>query len=73
MRKNATLAGLTVAAILGSGPAASAALPGFTLAARTPRVSFYSRGEKVDVAKVEASLSRIEGALGTRLAGRASY
>ena len=72
MRKT-TLAGLTVAAILGSGPAASAALPGFTLAARTPRVSFYSRGQKVEVAKVEASLTRIEGALGTRLAGHASY
>ena len=74
MRKTATLALLTVAAILGTGPAASAAgLPGFTLAARTPRVSFYSRGEKVDVAKVEASLTRIEEALGTRLAGHASY
>ena len=73
MRKTATLALLTVAAILGTGPAASAALPGFTLAARTPRVSFYSRGQKVNVAKVEASLTRIEGALGTRLAGHASY
>jgi hypothetical protein len=73
MRKNAMLAGLTVAAILGCGPAPSAALPGFTLAARTPRVSFYSRGQKVDVAKVEASLSRIEGALGTSFAGHASY
>jgi hypothetical protein len=73
MRKTATLAGLTVAALLGSGPAAVAALPGFTLAARTPRVSFYSRGQKVDVAKVEASLTRIEGELGTRLAGHSSY
>lgn len=73
MRKTAVLAGLTVAAILASGPSASAALPGFTLAARTPRISFYSRGQKVDVAKVEASLTRIEGELGTRLAGHASY
>ena len=73
MPNQAWLAGLTVAAILGTGSAASAALPGFTLAARTPRVSFYSRGQKVDVAKVEASLTRIEGALGTRLAGHASY
>lgn len=71
MRNKATLAGLTVAAVLGSGLSASAA--GFTLAARTPRVSYYSRGQKVDVAKVEASLTRIEGALGTRLAGPASY
>ena len=73
MRKQATLAVLTVAAILGFGTTASAALPGFTLAARTPRVSFYSRGQNVDVAKVEASLTRIEGLLGTRLAGHASY
>ena len=73
MRNKAVLAGWTIAVILGSGPAASAALPGFTLAARTPRVSFYSRGQKVDVAKVEASLTRIEGELGTRLAGHASY
>lgn len=73
MRNQATLAGLTVAAILASAAGASAALPGFTLAARTPRVSFYSRGQKVDVAKVEASLTRIEAALGTRLAGHASY
>ena len=73
MLKNATLAALTVAALLGSGSAASAALPGFMLAASTPRVSFYSRGQKVDVAKVEASLTRIEGELGTRFAGHASY
>ena len=73
MRKKVTLAGLTVAAVLGSGLTASAALPGFTLAARTPRISFYSRGQKVEVAKVEASLTRIEGALGTRLVGNASY
>jgi hypothetical protein len=64
---------LTLAALLGLAPAASAALPGFSLTARTPRLSFYSRGGKVDVAKVEASLSRIESALGTRLAGRATY
>ena len=73
MRNNAVLAGWTVVALLGSAAGASAALPGFMLAARTPRVSFYTRGEKVDVAKVEASLTRIEGALGTRMAGHASY
>jgi hypothetical protein len=71
--KNATLAALTVAGMVGSGSVALAAMPGFTLAARTPRVSFYSRGQKVDVAKVEASLTRIEGELGTRLSGHASY
>jgi hypothetical protein len=73
MRNNATLAALTLAAMLGSGATASAAMPGFTLAARTPRVSYFSRGQKVDVAKVEASLTRIEGALGTRLTGHAAY
>jgi hypothetical protein len=74
MRKSVVLALVTVAALLvGSRPSASAAMPGFTLAARTPRVSYYSRGQKVDVAKVEASLTRIEGALGTRLAGPAAY
>src|SRR5687768_1161214 len=72
MRNNARLAGFTVAAVL-SATQVQAALPGFTLAARTPRVSFYSRGQKVDVAKVEASLTRIESELGTRLAGHASY
>ena len=71
MRKTVTLAILTVAVVLGSRPAV--ALPGFTLAATTPRVSFYSRGQAVDVAGVEASLTRIEGALDTRLAGHASY
>lgn len=73
MRKTAVLAGLTIATILGTVASASAALPGFTLAARTPRVSVYSRGQKVDVAKIEASLTRIEGELGTRMAGHASY
>jgi hypothetical protein len=73
MRKTVTLALLTVAALLGSGATAGAALPGFMLAAQTARVSFYSRGQKVDVAKVEASLTRIEGELGTHLTGHASY
>jgi hypothetical protein len=36
-------------------------------------VSFYSRGQAVDVKGVEASLTRIEGTLDTRLAGHASY
>ena len=73
MLKNATFVALTVAVMAGAASPALAALPGFTLAARTPRVSFFSRGQKVDVAKVEASLTRIEGALGTRFSGHASY
>src|SRR5688500_1004226 len=72
MRNKARLAGLTVTAVL-SATQVQAALSGFTPAARTPRISFYSRGQKVDVAKVEASLTRIESELGTRLAGHASY
>jgi hypothetical protein len=71
MRKTAVLAILTVLAVVGSRPAA--ALPGFILTASTPRVSFYTRGPAVDVKGVEASLTRIEGTLGTRLAGHASY
>jgi hypothetical protein len=73
MRNKALLAGMTIAGLFGTTLSASAALPGFSLAATTPRVSFYSRGEKVDVAGVEASLTRIEGTLDTRLAGRAAY
>ena len=73
MRNKAFLAGMTIASLLGIAVSASAAMPGFTLAATTPRVSFYSRGEKVDVAGVEASLVRIEGTLDTRMTGRASY
>lgn len=71
MRKSITLAMLTVAALVASRPAM--ALTGFTLAATTPRVSFYTRGPAVDVAGIEASLTRIEGTLGTRLSGNASY
>ena len=71
MRKTVTLAMLTLVTVVGSRPAA--ALPGFTLAATTPRVTFYTRGQAVDVAGIEASLTRIEGTLATRLSGRASY
>jgi hypothetical protein len=71
MRKSLILGIATVAALVASRHAV--ALPGFTLAATTPRVSFYTRGAAVDVAGIEASLTRIEGTLGTRLAGHASY
>lgn len=71
MRKTVTLAMLTLVAVVGARPAA--ALPGFTLAATTPRISFYTRGAAVDVAGIEASLTRIEGTLATHLTGRASY
>ena len=71
MRKTAALAIVTIGALLAPRPAA--ALPGFTLAATTPRLSFYTRGPAVDVAGIEASLTRIEGTLDTHLAGHASY
>jgi hypothetical protein len=72
--RNITTAILTLA--LGSvmAPLASAApLPGFVLAAQTTRFSFYSRGEKVEAAKVERSVDRIEKTLGQKMNGRAEY
>lgn len=53
--------------------AQAAALPGFSLAADTARVAFYTRGEKVDVKGVQASLRRIESELGQALRAKASY
>ena len=59
---------------LALGTAAEAApLPGFSLAAQTPRFTFYTRGESVDAAKVERTVSRLEETLGARFEGRAEY
>jgi hypothetical protein len=60
---------------LGSAaPAGAAGLPGFSLAAETRRVAFYTRGTaKIDARGVEASLSRIEKALGQPLRRKAAY
>lgn len=62
------LAGLAVGSTLEAAP-----LPGFSLVAETKRFAFYTRGEKVDANKVEATVSRLEGELGARFDGRAEY
>lgn len=48
----------------------AAPVVGLTLDAQTDRVSFYSRGARVDVKRTEAYLDRLELALGQRLEGR---
>jgi hypothetical protein len=69
-----TTAILTLGLAAVTAPLATAGpLPGFVLAAQTPRFSFYSRGEKVEAAKVERSVERIEKVLGQKLNGRAEY
>ncbi len=71
---NFTTAIATLALAAATAPfAAAGQLPGFVLAAQTPRISFYSRGEKVEAAKVERSVERIEKALGQKLTGHAEY
>lgn len=62
------LAGLAVGSTVEAAP-----LPGFSLVAETKRFAFYTRGEKVDANKVEATMSRLEGELGARFDGRAEY
>ena len=54
-------------------PALAAGLPGFTLAAQTPRFSFYTRGPKVDAEKSEKYLAKVEQTLGARFDGHAEY
>ena len=56
------------AASVGAAP-----LPGFVLAGQTAHVSFYSRGQKVDTAKVEKKVTELEKLFGQTLAGRANY
>jgi len=62
------MAGLAVGSTVEAAP-----LPGFSLVAETKRFAFYTRGEKVDANKVEATVSRLEGELGARFDGRAEY
>jgi hypothetical protein len=72
--RNITTAILTLALGSAFAPLSSAApLPGFVLAAQTTHFSFYSRGEKVEAAKVEKSVDRIEKALGEKLTGHSEY
>ena len=51
----------------------AAPLPGFVLAGQTAHFSFYSRGEKVDMGKVEKRMGEIEKLFGQSLTGRANY
>jgi hypothetical protein len=51
----------------------SAPLPGFVLAGQTAHFSFYSRGEKVDMPKVEKRVAELEKLFGQTLTGRADY
>lgn len=72
--RNFTTAILSLTLGSAFAPFASAApLPGFVLAAQSTHFSFYSRGEKVEAAKVERSVDRIEKALGQKMSGHAEY
>jgi hypothetical protein len=51
----------------------AAPLPGFVLAGQTAHFSFYSRGEKVDMGKVEKRMGEIEKLFGQTLTRRANY
>jgi hypothetical protein len=73
--KNAVrAAGALVAWILGGTAALAGPLPGFTLTAQTDRFIFYTRdAQKVNVEKTEKYLARLEGLLGHKVAGKATY
>jgi hypothetical protein len=51
----------------------SAPLPGFVLAGQTAHFSFYSRGERVDMPKVEKRVAELEKLFGQTLTKRADY
>lgn len=73
MSKLARLAPLALILTTFAAPALAAGLPGFTLAAQTPRFSFYTRGPKVDAEKSERYLAKVEETLGARFDGHAEY
>jgi hypothetical protein len=73
MSKLARLAQAALILTTTTTPALAAGLPGFTLAAQTPRFSFYTRGGKVDAQKSERYLSQVEQKLGARFDGHAEY
>jgi hypothetical protein len=64
---------IAMAGLMAGSAVEAAPLPGFSLVAETKRFAFYTRGEKVDAAKVEATVTRLEGELGARFDGRAEY
>jgi hypothetical protein len=51
----------------------AAPLPGFVLAGQTAHVSFYSRGERIDTARVEKKVTELEKLFGQPLGERANY
>jgi hypothetical protein len=62
------------AVLWGMGAVASAApLPGFVLAGQTAHFSFFSRGERIETAKVERRVSELEKIFGAPLARHANY
>ncbi|HUG52906.1 MAG TPA: hypothetical protein VMR21_04875 [Vicinamibacteria bacterium] len=63
----------TVALALAAASVQAAPLPGFVLAAQTPRVSFYSRGQSVETQKVEKRVAELERLFGQSLGRRVSY
>ena len=73
MSKAARIATAAASLMVVAGAAVAAPAPGFSLAAQTPRFSFYSRGAKVDADKSERYLAKVEQVLGARFDGHAEY
>jgi len=63
----------TIALALTAAAVEAAPLPGFVLAAQTPRVSFYSRGPSVETQKVENRVAELERLFGQPLGRRVAY
>jgi hypothetical protein len=64
---------LTLSIWLVAAAGFAAPLPGFVLAGQTAHFSFYTRGEKVNTAKVEKRVGELEKLFGQALSGQASY
>jgi hypothetical protein len=73
MSNVATTATATVSLLVTAAAALAAPAPGFTLAAQTPRFSFYTKGAKVDADKSEQYLTKVEQVLGAQFDGHAEY
>jgi hypothetical protein len=74
MSKEARTHAALLIGLLAAGPAFAGPLPGFVLTAETKHFSFYAQdGRRVDAARAEASLQRVEQLLGQTVAGRSEY
>lgn len=73
MSKAAIIATAALSLTVAATSVTAAAAPGFTLAAQTPRFSFYTKGAKVDADKSEKYLTKVEAVLGARFDGHAEY